>query len=525
MDIASMTDILIIFFLKPLVLLCLTSLLWFLVRKKSAALQHFVLSLGFVGVLFLPMLAFVAPVIPWEMNAFDDLNQWFSLDVLNRLGVWLGQGLTTQHWLLIGAFYFLPATSLISYLLLGVVGLWRHQRLAREIHDPKLVAQLNILCELVDLSRPVKIFTSVDVKSPYTWGLFRPVIMLPSAARWWEEDKQISVLMHELGHIARWDWLISIVVRIVCALFWFLLPVWWLARQLFLQAEIACDDYIYKLRDKHLTYARNLLAFASPQLGTAVDTTALRMGGQSEIHQRILAVLDRHRSHQPVATESAQYWILIGGLLLVVFSGMQWVPLGEQRKANTGALVVIQSPDASQEKEIADVRNEIFSWELIQSLKPALTEAPLAVDLLEHLHVQAVQPDESELQDLSRIELGGHHRPFTPRIQVEGFLPLKLVTPEYPAQALSKGIEGWVQVEFTIDVDGHITNPQVIARSPSAIFDRSVLSALKKSHYRPQLLDGQPIVVHGVTEIFRFTLVDNNPRPQLDRDDLAQRRR
>src|SRR5690606_21589698 len=84
------------------------------------------------------------------------------------------------------------------------------------------------------------------------------------------------------------------------------------------------------------------------------------------------------------------------------------------------------------------------------------------------------------------------------------------VTPQYPATALSKGIEGWVEVEFTIDTRGAIVEPRIIGHSPSAVFDRSVLAALKKSSYRPQLFDGQPIVVQGVTEVFRFTLVHDN---------------
>jgi hypothetical protein len=44
-----------------------------------------------------------------------------------------------------------------------------------------------------------------------------------------------------------------------------------------------------------------------------------------------------------------------------------------------------------------------------------------------------------------------------------------------------------------------------------------VLTALKKSRYRPQLLNGEPVVVQGVTELFRFTLSANQQDAVIDK--------
>ena len=154
-----------------------------------------------------------------------------------------------------------------------------------------------------------------------------------------------------------------------------------------------------------------------------------------------------------------------------------------------------------------------------------MSDAPSPLEIIEQVHVEAVKPDKSELTQLSGIELGSPSALPIPRIQVEGFLPVTLVTPVYPARALSKGIEGWVEVEFTIDTTGHIINPRIINRSPSRVFDRSVLTALKKSHYRPQVIDGQPIVVQGVTELFRFTLLHDDSATGARPADVATRRR
>ncbi len=504
-------------------LLLVILLLWFLVRNKSASLQHFVLSFGFIGVLLLPLLASLIPIVPLKIESPWEKTLWFFSDVLMQLHVWLESGLSPQQWFILAACYLLPATSLLFYLLLGIIGLWQQQRRAQEITDARLLAQTAALCELVDIHRPIQLVTSKEVDSPQTWGIFRPVILLPRAAVLWDDDKQLSVLMHELGHIARWDWLTSLLVKITCAFFWFLLPIWWLAHQLYQQAEIACDDYIYKLRDKHLTYAQNLLAIAAAQTHHPIDDGALQMRGKSAIHQRILAVLDKQRPHYPVAMESAQYWISIGGLLLVLFAGVQWIPFATQASSNIAQQLNIRW---AKESEIAplntELRSEAFSWELVQSLKPAASQQPESIEFIEQLQVVATKPDKAELIG---IVLGDNKALPIPRIQIEGYLPLKLVTPEYPAIALSKGVEGWVEVEFTIDITGAIVNPQIIAHSPSRIFDRSVLSALKKSSYRPQLFDGQPIVVQGVRELFRFTLLHDASSQSHNFSSVDTRRR
>lgn len=526
MDTAIAIDILVTGLIKPALLLSIMMMLWLLVRNKSAALQHFVLSVGLLGMLLLPLLASIAPVIPFNFDLSRLITHWFPLDYFSSLSTLLEQGLTQTQWLVVAALYLLPATSLLFYLLLGVIGLWQQQKSAQKITDPELLAQATVLRELADVQRPVQLLTAPDVKSPYTWGLFRPVIVLPRAVLLWDEDKRVSVLMHELGHIARWDWLISLLVKITCAFFWFLLPIWWVAHQLFLQAEIACDDYIYKLRDKHLSYAKNLLAFATLEGNHSVDDSAMYMRGHSDIHQRILAVLDKQRPHHSVATESAQYYVLIGALLLCIFAGVQWIPLRAQMNASVDNVLKIQWEDKQDAlRHNTEVRSEIFSWALVQSLKPVLSDAPSPLEIIEQVHVAAVKPDKTELAELSGIELGSPSVLPIPRIQVEGFLPIKLVTPVYPARALSKGVEGWVEVEFTIDTTGHIINPRIIDRSPSRVFDHSVLTALKKSHYRPQVIDGQPIVVQGVTELFRFTLLHDDSATGARPADVATRRR
>lgn len=512
--------------IKPIILMVVITLLWICVRKKSAALQHFVLSIGVIAVLLLPLLASILPTIEERVVlVIDDVihipQQWLS----ELMPMLIGSIGKTELIIIVGV-YLLPATCLLFYIALGVFGLSGVAARAQSVRVDAMLAQVSELRELIDITRPVKIMTSREVNSPQTWGLLRPIIMLPREALLWDEEKQLSVFIHELGHIVRWDWLTTLLVRITCACFWFLLPIWWLAQKIYQQAEIACDDYIYKLRDKHIAYAKNLLAIAGADANKKMDNDALGMRGQSPTHQRIMSVLDKRRPHQPVPVETAQYWLILGGLLLVLFASVQIIPLQEQLRERVEHLLrlEIQQQDVLAVEPTA-VQTEQFSWELLQQLKPQMQPTLALIDNIEQVKIRVARPTKQELQELNRQPQLHKQSIVVPAIHIQGYLPIEMVTPEYPAQALAKGIEGWVEVIFTIDIHGNIIDPQISAYSPSRIFDRSVLAALKKSRYRPQLLDGQPVVVQGVTELFRFNLVAASELDSSDYSLLDNRRR
>ncbi len=515
MDTTLITNVMITGLLKPGMILLMIAALWFCLRKKSAALQHFVLSLGVVSVLVLPLLTSVLPAIDWKLlPAFAAIGAHPLLGLENSYH-WLSVNFDQRDFFVLLGLYLVVATSILFYLLFGIIGLAQQTKATQPVASAELLTQVDELRELLDISRRVALVSSRAVTSPQTWGLWRPVIMLPREALLWDQDKQLSVLIHELGHIARWDWLTTMAVKITCACFWFLVPLWWFARQIYHQAEIACDDYIYKLRDKHLIYARNLLDIAEGGAARSQINSALSMRGYSSIYLRIMAVLDKQRAHQPVAVETAQYWLICGLFMLFVLASVQLLPLQQQLPARDGERLVIELSDAQQSGEANTLvpRVEVFSWELLQQLKPhqpiQLVHLPMD-DKVESLRIRVPRPTLDELQELAKIDDETNFlipaNTIKPNISVEGFLPIDMVIPEYPALALQNGIEGWVQVQFTIDIHGHIIQPHIIARSPSRVFDRSVLAALKKSHYRPQVLNGEPVIVQGVTELFRFTL-------------------
>lgn len=87
-------------------------------------------------------------------------------------------------------------------------------------------------------------------------------------------------------------------------------------------------------------------------------------------------------------------------------------------------------------------------------------------------------------------------------------VPLVRINPDYPQRALSRGIEGWVQVQFTISETGAVIDPVVVDASPKGIFDDAALKAISRWRYNPKIEGAVAVQRVGVQTIIRFTLED-----------------
>lgn len=90
------------------------------------------------------------------------------------------------------------------------------------------------------------------------------------------------------------------------------------------------------------------------------------------------------------------------------------------------------------------------------------------------------------------------------------YVPIFKVPPVYPRRAQERGIEGCVQVEFTVTKVGSVRDPIVVYSQPNGIFDRSALRAAAKFKYKPQIRDGEAIEVPGINNMIIFKIEDPN---------------
>lgn len=88
------------------------------------------------------------------------------------------------------------------------------------------------------------------------------------------------------------------------------------------------------------------------------------------------------------------------------------------------------------------------------------------------------------------------------------YLPIVKVAPVYPRRAQTRGIEGYVLLEFIVTKTGAVEDPVVIESQPSGIFDRAAIQAALKFKYKPKVVNGEPVDVAGVRNLIKFELAE-----------------
>ncbi|MGQ0429960.1 MAG: TonB family protein [Gammaproteobacteria bacterium] len=83
----------------------------------------------------------------------------------------------------------------------------------------------------------------------------------------------------------------------------------------------------------------------------------------------------------------------------------------------------------------------------------------------------------------------------------------RTVSPVYPERARAKGVQGWVEVEYTVAADGTTRDAVVKAAEPAGVFDRAALSAIGRWRYEPHMVNGAA-VEQRVSARVRFQLED-----------------
>jgi periplasmic protein TonB len=72
-------------------------------------------------------------------------------------------------------------------------------------------------------------------------------------------------------------------------------------------------------------------------------------------------------------------------------------------------------------------------------------------------------------------------------------IPIVRIEPNYPRDAVLRGLEGWVRLRFTINPDGTVSNPVVVAAEPPRVFNREAIQAILRWRFRPRIVDGEAV--------------------------------
>ena len=202
---------------------------------------------------------------------------------------------------LAAAVWLLGCLIVLGRCVLGHVALARLARRQGAAVPASWIDALDAAAVDMDLRRGVQLVINARITAPVTAGWRRPVILLPSDAERWSGERRRVVLVHELAHVARADYLAQLVATFACALYWFHPLVWMAAARLRAEAEQSADDRVLAAGTTGVAYASHLLEIAraasAPRLAAGI---AVGMVRSSRLESRFRAMLDAKRSRAPL---------------------------------------------------------------------------------------------------------------------------------------------------------------------------------------------------------------------------------
>jgi len=363
----------------------------------------------------------------------------------------------------------ISTTAMVAFLYLsGIVGLlaywtaerWSLRRFARRakpFEDPEWVRLLDDCSHAIGIERPVRLLRSVERNVPMTFGVRQPAIVLPAIAETWDGNRRRAVVLHELAHVARQDCLTHLATLVACAMYWFHPGVWWVARRVRLERELACDDRVIAAGTEPREYAGHLLEIAYSFGGRRAPALAVCMARPRQLEGRMLAALNaatnrRMPSHRTVvllATAALAVLVPLSALTLRLHAAPP-VP-AEWPAATESPTPSVSQPPSSQTKDWNDlktVQNLKPLWDLtrFQGLAPAwhrpgITRALRAVASAAGI-AQENQPgtweirptDKSGVVHLRIVELNSSSGSDVPVQQLEGLTGAQLTGAGGPVQ-------------------------------------------------------------------------------------------
>lgn len=202
-------------------------------------------------------------------------------------------------------------------LLLRLVADWLQARRivagASEITDGRWTSLLG------ESSTRVRLLRTTAITMPMAVHAGGPAILIPAAADGWSADRRRAVLRHELAHVVRRDCATQALTALASALYWPHPGVWWIARRIRAERELACDDRVLAGGTDAREYAEHLLEIAYATGRPAGPRLAVAMASRSQLEGRMLAVLDAARNRTTPAVRSCAIGL---GLFLALTGGL-----------------------------------------------------------------------------------------------------------------------------------------------------------------------------------------------------------
>ncbi|MGL4599792.1 MAG: M56 family metallopeptidase [Bacteroidia bacterium] len=258
-----------------------------LTKKTNAALRYNLLTITFVLFIVGAIATFIIQFVP-EHTQIETTGT--TIVPINEIGFTIQVvDLAKQSSVMYQAISFMNTNAIWIVLIWLVIVAYKFIRLSAGLYQLNQLkkTQLNFpskywtdriatLCQQLQINKKVQLLQSELVSIPLVMGYFKPVILVPAAMfTTMPLDQLEAVLIHELGHIRRNDFLVNMLQNITETIFFFNPALLWVSSVIKTERENCCDDLVITLTGNKQNYIHALLSFAdfdqpvNKQLATA----------------------------------------------------------------------------------------------------------------------------------------------------------------------------------------------------------------------------------------------------------------
>jgi GWxTD domain-containing protein len=236
---------------------------------------------------------------------------------LERMARKLDQSLP---WVLCG--WFAGVFLLVSRLNLGLIAARRMKFVATRPVPTELQLLLQQLSRRMGVERTIKLASSTLVQVPTVVGWFRPVILIPLGCLMGLSSSQVeAVLAHELAHIRRHDYLVSVFQSVAETLLFYHPAVWWVSQRIRLEREHCCDDLAVGISRDALGYAKALSFLEERRASVPMVALGANGGVLAMRIRRLLGYKETPAVPRPAAITFLAVVIVTAGLCIGTVAG------------------------------------------------------------------------------------------------------------------------------------------------------------------------------------------------------------
>ena len=204
----------------------------------------------------------------------------FAITNTIKLGWWQQITFWTNHYAYtITGLYLIGLVFCVLRLMFGLINITWFRRDKHLQQHVVWAEKVKLLGTKFNLLKTVSIFLSNKIQVPLTIGFFKPIIVFPIALINQLSIQQTeAILLHELAHIKRADYMLNIVLSIIQSFLFFNPIIWLLSREINKYREQCCDDLVLDKTNNSIAYAQAL--FQIEQFRSSPLTLALAANGK-----------------------------------------------------------------------------------------------------------------------------------------------------------------------------------------------------------------------------------------------------